>query len=158
MDGYISNKKKHIFCGWSRKILQAKVTCNTRSKSGGLTSLESPRETPPPRSKEYRPHLPLILGRSFLKTIEQSTSASERSCSTSMAWGVHSSQPWFEVCNMIHVKYILPHHRIGREKSMENEAKKIQKLLHSSRPRINALLWRPKKWLSRRINLHRSQG
>jgi hypothetical protein len=28
MDGYISNKK-HIFCGWSRKLLQAKVTCNT---------------------------------------------------------------------------------------------------------------------------------
>jgi hypothetical protein len=28
MDGYISNKK-HIFCGWSRKILLAKVTCNT---------------------------------------------------------------------------------------------------------------------------------
>jgi hypothetical protein len=26
-----SPTKKHIFCGWSRKILQAKVTCNTRS-------------------------------------------------------------------------------------------------------------------------------
>jgi hypothetical protein len=34
MDGYISNKK-HTFCGWSRKTLQTKVTCNTRSKSGG---------------------------------------------------------------------------------------------------------------------------
>jgi hypothetical protein len=40
--------------------------------------------------------------------------AKGRSCSTSMAWGAHSSQPWFEVCNMIHVKYILPHRRIGR--------------------------------------------
>jgi hypothetical protein len=49
-----------------------------------------------------------------------------------MAWGVHSSQPWFEVCNMIHVKYILPHHRIGREESRENKAKKTQKLLHPS--------------------------
>ena len=62
-------QKKHIFCGWSRKILQAKVTCNTRSKSGGRTSSESPRETPPPRSKEDQPHPPLILGRSFLKTV-----------------------------------------------------------------------------------------
>jgi hypothetical protein len=61
-----------------------------------------------------------------------------------MVWGVHSSQPWFEVCNMIHVKYILPHHRIGREESRENEAKKTQKLLHPSRPRINARLWRQK--------------
>jgi hypothetical protein len=75
-----------------------------------------------------------------------------------MAWGVHSSQPWFEVCNTIHVKYILPHHRIGREESRENEAKKTQKLLHPSRPRINARLWRPKRWLSRRINLHRNHG
>jgi hypothetical protein len=71
--------------------------------------------------------------------------AKGRSCSTSMAWGVHSSQPWFEVCNMIHVKYILPHHRIGRVESRENEAKKTHKLLHPSRPRINARLWRQKK-------------
>jgi hypothetical protein len=39
---------------------------------------------------------------------------------------------------MIHVKYVLPHHRIRREESRENEAMKTQKLLHSSRPRINA--------------------
>jgi hypothetical protein len=71
--------------------------------------------------------------------------AKGRSCSTSLAWGVHSSQPWFEVCNMIHVKYILPHHRIKREELRENEAKKTQKLLHPSRPRINARLQRPKK-------------
>jgi hypothetical protein len=44
-----SPTKKHIFCGWSKKILQAKVACNTRSKSGGRSALESPRETPPPR-------------------------------------------------------------------------------------------------------------
>jgi hypothetical protein len=50
--------------------LQANVTCNTRSKSGGRTSSESPRETPPPRSKGDRSHTPLILRRSFLKTIE----------------------------------------------------------------------------------------
>jgi hypothetical protein len=75
-----------------------------------------------------------------------------------MAWGVHSSQPWFEVCNTIHVKYILPHHRIGREEWRENEAKKMQKMLHLSRPRINARLWKPKRCLSRRINLHQSQG
>jgi hypothetical protein len=34
MDGYISNKK-HILCGWSTKIFQGKVMCNTRSKNGG---------------------------------------------------------------------------------------------------------------------------
>jgi hypothetical protein len=36
--------------------------------------------------------------------------------------------------NTIHVKYIIPHHRIRREESRENEAKKTQKLLHPSRP------------------------
>jgi hypothetical protein len=36
--------------------------------------------------------------------------------------------------------------------------KKTQKLLHPSRPRINTGLWRPKRWPSRRINLHRSEG
>jgi hypothetical protein len=35
---------------------------------------------------------------------------------------------------------------------------KMQKMLHLSRPRISAHLWRPKRWLSRRINLHQSQG
>jgi hypothetical protein len=68
MDGYISNKK-NIFCGWSRKTLQVKVTCNTSSKSGGRRSPESPRETPPPSSKGDQPHPPLILGRSFLKIV-----------------------------------------------------------------------------------------
>jgi hypothetical protein len=33
-----SPTKSHIFCGWSRKPLQVKVTCNTISKSGGRTS------------------------------------------------------------------------------------------------------------------------
>jgi hypothetical protein len=61
--------KKHTFCGWSRKISLAKVTCDTRSKSRGRGSSESPRETPPPRSKEDQPHPLLILGRSFLKTV-----------------------------------------------------------------------------------------
>jgi hypothetical protein len=40
-----------------------------RSKSGGRRSLESPRETPPPRLKGDQPHPPLILGILFLKTI-----------------------------------------------------------------------------------------
>jgi hypothetical protein len=51
------------------KTLQVKVTYNTRSKSGSQRSSESPRETPPPRSKGDQPHPPLILGRSFLKTV-----------------------------------------------------------------------------------------
>jgi hypothetical protein len=37
----ISNKK-HIFCGWSRKLLQAKVTCNTKSKIGARTLSKYP--------------------------------------------------------------------------------------------------------------------
>jgi hypothetical protein len=40
--------------------------------------------------------------------------------------------------NTIHVKHILPHRYIGREEPKENEANKTQKLLHPSRPRINA--------------------
>jgi hypothetical protein len=68
MDGYISNKK-HIFCGWSRKNLQAKVTCNTRPKSEGRRASESPRETPPPRSRRDQTSSPVILGRSFLKIV-----------------------------------------------------------------------------------------
>jgi hypothetical protein len=32
---------------------------------------------------------------------------------------------------MIHVKYIIPHHGIGREESRENEAKKTQKVVGS---------------------------
>jgi hypothetical protein len=59
---------------------------------------------------------------------------------------------------MIHVKYILPHHRIGRVESMEKEAKKTQKMLQLSRPRIDARLRKPKRRLSRRINLLRSHG
>jgi hypothetical protein len=60
--------------------------------------------------------------------------------------GVRSvfNQPWFEVCNTIHVKYILPHHRIRKEESRENEAKKTEKLLHLSRPRINRPLAKAK--------------
>jgi hypothetical protein len=69
---------------------------------------------------------PLILGRSFLKTVGTIDVGKGRSGSSSMAWGVHSSQPWFEVWNTIHVKYILPHLRIWREESRENEAKKTQ--------------------------------
>jgi hypothetical protein len=49
--------------------LQTKVTCNTRFKSGARTSSESPRETPPTILKGDQPHPPLILGRSFLKTV-----------------------------------------------------------------------------------------
>jgi hypothetical protein len=45
----------------------------------------------------------------------------------------------------------------GRSQRRMN-ANKTQKLLHPSRPRINAHMWRPKRWLSRRINLHLSQG
>jgi hypothetical protein len=66
MDDYISNKK-HIFCGWSRKILQAKVMCNTRSKSGGRTW--NLQEKLHHQDREEINLSPLILGRSFLKTV-----------------------------------------------------------------------------------------
>jgi hypothetical protein len=67
MDDYISNKK-HILCGWSRKLLQAMVTCNTRSKSGGQRALGSPRNSTFKIEKRSTSS-PLILGRSFLKTV-----------------------------------------------------------------------------------------
>jgi hypothetical protein len=51
-----SPTKNIYFVDGLEKILQAKVTCNTRSKSGGRTSLESPRETPLPRSRGDQPH------------------------------------------------------------------------------------------------------
>jgi hypothetical protein len=66
MDDYISNKK-HMFCGWSRKILQAKVTCNTRSKSGGRVGISKRNSTS--KIKRRSTSSALILGRSFLKTV-----------------------------------------------------------------------------------------
>jgi hypothetical protein len=68
MDDYISNKKEHILCGWSRKILQAKVTCNTKSKSVGRRAMESPRNSTS-KIERRSTSSPLILGRSFLKTV-----------------------------------------------------------------------------------------
>jgi hypothetical protein len=73
-----------------------------------------------------------------------------------MAWGVHSSQLRFEVCIMINVNYVLPHRHIRREEPKDNEAKE-EKMVHLSRPWIKARLRRQKRWLSQRINLHRSQ-
>jgi hypothetical protein len=40
---------------------------------------------------------------------------------------------------VINVDYVLPRHHIGKEEPKENEAKE-EKLLHPSRPRINARL------------------
>jgi hypothetical protein len=51
-----SPTKNIYFVDGLEKILQAKVTCNTRSKSGGQRALESPRETPPPRSRGDQPY------------------------------------------------------------------------------------------------------
>jgi hypothetical protein len=148
MEDYISNKK-HIFCGWSRKILQATVTCNTRSKIGGRRALESIEKL----HLQGREEINLIATRPR----EIVPQAKGRSWSTSMAWGVHSSQLRFEVCIMTNVKYVLPHRHIGREEPKENEAKE-EKMLHPSRPWINTRLRKPKRRLSRRINLHRSHG
>jgi hypothetical protein len=45
---------------------------------------------------------------------------------------------------MINVNYVLPNRYIEREEPKENEAKE-EKMLHPSRPRINARLQRPKR-------------
>jgi hypothetical protein len=89
--------------------------------------LESPRETPPPRLGGDQPRRHSSSGDRSSRLSEKFTSAKGRSCSTSMAWGVHSSQPWVEVSNTINIKYILPHHRIGRE-----ESRKTKRRTHKS--------------------------
>jgi hypothetical protein len=63
------------------------------------------------------------LGDRSSRLWEQSTLAKGRSSSTSMAWGVHSSQLRFEVCKVVNIKYILPRHCIRREESRENAKK-----------------------------------
>jgi hypothetical protein len=50
-----SPTKNIYFVDGLEKILQAKVTCNTRSKSRGWRVLESLREIPPPRSRGDQP-------------------------------------------------------------------------------------------------------
>jgi hypothetical protein len=129
-DGWLHLQQKHVFYGWYSKTLQVKVTCNTRSKSGDRRSSKSPRETPPPSSKGDQPHLPLILERSFLKIV-RAIDVGKRDIKFNID-GVRSasSQLRFEVCIMINVNYVLPHHHIGREEPKENEAKE-EKMLHS---------------------------
>jgi hypothetical protein len=59
-------QKKHVFCGWSWKILQEKVTCNTRSKVEAEKRGISKRNSTS-KIERRSTSSPLILGRSFLK-------------------------------------------------------------------------------------------
>jgi hypothetical protein len=136
-----SPTKNIYFVDGLEKFCRKKVTCDTRKSTSNVEK----------RSTSF----PLILGRSFHKIVRAIDVGKTEI--KFKARGVHSSQLRFEVCVMINVNYVLPHRHIGREEPKENEAKE-EKMLHPSRPRINVRLWRPKRWLSWRINLHWSQG
>jgi hypothetical protein len=68
--------------------------------------------------------------------------------------------PRFELCNMIKVNYIPPHRCVSKKEPRKKEElekkevkRKSRRLLLLSRSRNKSRLWRPKRWLSRRISL-----
>jgi hypothetical protein len=69
---------------------------------------------------------PLILGRPFLKTVGTTIDVGKGEIKFDIN-GERSSfkfRPCLEVCNMIEVKYILPHHRIVKEEPRKKEEPK----------------------------------
>jgi hypothetical protein len=90
---------------------------------------------------------PLILGRSFLKTVGVTIDVGKGEIKFDIN-GERSSfkfRPRLEVCNMIEVKYVPPHSRVVKEEPRKKkepkkkqepkkkEVKKIKELLHPSR-------------------------
>jgi hypothetical protein len=82
---------------------------------------------------------PLILGRPFLKTVGATIDVGKGEIKFDIK-GERSSfkfRPCLEVCNMIKVKYILPHHRVvkeeprKKEEPKKKEAKEIQEVVAS---------------------------
>jgi hypothetical protein len=80
---------------------------------------------------------PLILGRPFLKTVGATIDVGKGEIKFDIK-GERSSfkfRPCLEVCNMIKVKYILPHHRVvkeeprKKEEPKKKEAKEIQEVV-----------------------------
>jgi hypothetical protein len=82
---------------------------------------------------------PLILGRHFLKTVGATIDVGKGE----IKFDINSErssfkfQPRLEVCNMIEVKYIPPHHRVVKEEPRKKEepknkeVKKIKKVVAS---------------------------
>jgi hypothetical protein len=76
---------------------------------------------------------PLILGRPFLKTVGATIGVGKGEIKFDIN-GERSSfkfRPHLEVCNMIEVKYILPHRRVVKEeprKKEEPKKKKVKKI------------------------------
>jgi predicted aspartyl protease len=76
---------------------------------------------------------PLILGRPFLKTVGATIDVGkgEIKFDINRERSSFKFRPHFEVCNMIKVKYILPHHHISKEeprKKEEPEKKKAKEI------------------------------
>jgi hypothetical protein len=80
-----------------------------------------------------REKLPLILGRSFLKTVGATIDVSKGEIKFDIN-GERSSfkfRPRLEVCNMIEVKYVSPHSRVVKEeirKKEEPKKKEVKKI------------------------------
>jgi hypothetical protein len=76
---------------------------------------------------------PLILGRPFLKSVGATIDVGKREIKFDIN-GERSSfkfQPHLEVCNMIEVKYVLPHRRVVKEgprKKEEPKKKEVKKI------------------------------
>jgi hypothetical protein len=72
---------------------------------------------------------PLILGRPFLKTVGATIDVGKGEIMFDIN-GERSSfkfQPRLEVCNMIEVKYVPPHHRVVKEEPRKKEELKKKK-------------------------------
>jgi hypothetical protein len=86
-----------------------------------------------------REKTPLILGRPFLKTVRAITDV----CKGEIKFDINGARsafefrPRFEVCNMINVKYVLPHCRFNKEETRKKEelekkeAKEIKEVVAS---------------------------
>jgi hypothetical protein len=76
---------------------------------------------------------PLILGRPFLKTVGATIDVGKGEINFDIndERSSFKFRPCFEVCNMIKVKYILPHHRVSKEeprKKKEPEKKETKEI------------------------------
>jgi hypothetical protein len=85
---------------------------------------------------------PLILRRPFLKTVGATIDVGKGEINFDIN-GKKSSfkfRPRLEVCNIIEVKYVPPHHRIVKEEPKKKEVKKVKEVVHPSRQRNKSRL------------------
>jgi hypothetical protein len=76
---------------------------------------------------------PFILGRPFLKIVGATIDVGKGEINFNIN-GEKSSfkfRPRLEVCNMIEVKYIPPHHRVVKEEPRKKEVKKVKEVVAS---------------------------